>query len=539
MTPPTKARSDGSTTRAPRHVNDARHLARAVLLHPTVFRSHFSNTNGVKPTASSRQTGQALLTALWESTEGFHNEHTKMLLGLSTDLPSPDPTLSLMLDDAAIVAAANINEEFLELLLGDFNVPDTLPLTETLLKKLDHLPDFSSTMLLACQHLMASTLTQLRYLQRFGIPWSNMYIMGKPYSSNAAVVATLRQEGAYVHRITDQFPRGTSGGLRTYESAMTDAANDLIGLVREQRDQGCSQQRVLVMDDGGMLISVLAEKKGLEAANVAAVEQTTGGIRRLEKVTSIPFAVVDVADSASKVGFEAPFIAESIVTETTERLRRIRGKASWTNERVLLIGFGTVGSWVARILAERRDVGKLVIFDHENRKASLVMASRYEVAFDLRRALGEATVIIGCTGNRAFPQLFDPEIRAGAVLVSGSSGNLEFNGLMPRRPDRYMKQSGAVGAAISDTPFAMVHDDYRGSNRHGTFWITNGGFPINFTGAVDPIPVREIQITRTLMLAGAIQARTMYGHGAGLQRFNADFDQCIVDGFEKLQSKRL
>jgi hypothetical protein len=276
---------------------------------------------------------------------------------------------------------------------------------------------------------------------------------------------------------------------------------------------------------------------GSLAERVVAVEQTTGGIRRLESVANLPFAVVDVADSASKVAFEAPFIAESIVTETTERLRRVRGDGSWQREDVLLIGFGTVGSWVARFLADRERPRRIVIFDAENRKASLVMATRYEVTFDLRRALSEATVIIGCTGSRAFPQILDGDIRPDAILVSGSSGNVEFNGLMPRRADRYMKRPDAQGLSIRDTPFAVVHDDYVGTNRRGKFWITNGGFPINFTGAVDPVPVSDIQITRTLMLAGAIQASQLYGRGGGLQEFDKGADECIRDAFEEIRGQ--
>lgn len=39
-----------------------------------------------------------------------------------------------------------------------------------------------------------------------------------------------------------------------------------------------------------------------------------------------------------------------------------------------------------------------------------------------------------------------------------------------------------------------------------TFYLANGGFPINFSGKLDPIAPEEIQLTRALMYSAGLQA---------------------------------
>ncbi len=43
-------------------------------------------------------------------------------------------------------------------------------------------------------------------------------------------------------------------------------------------------------------------------------------------------------------------------------------------------------------------------------------------------------------------------------------------------------------------------------NQKGRFHLVNGGFPVNFTGGVDPIHPNQIQLTRSLLYLAAVQA---------------------------------
>lgn len=516
--------------------DDLRRLCRAALMEPESF-GQFLPHRKAKLARSHRKHNREVLKALWANTENLTVGVAAKHFQYSADTLTPGSTASLALDDAVLALACEIDPHFASALLNEDDIPQTLPLTDAILRDLKATPKFQNTVLIACQHLMGSTVTQLRYLQQFGVPWTDMYIMGKPYSSNRGAAIYLRQQGALVHRVSDNFPAGRAA-LRSYQTSMLDAASDLIGLIGDRVRKDPNLQ-ILVLDDGGLITSVLTEKQGLDTSQVVAVEQTTGGIKRWDERGGQPnFPLINVAESTAKVVFEAPSIASSIVAETTKRLDRLRGKADWRNEKVLLIGFGTVGGWVASVLTNEHAVKNLIIFDSSNRSMSTAMSVGYEVSVDLAKDLEKATVVIGCTGRRAFPERLGEKIRPDAILVSGSSGNVEFNGLVPSsRADRYMKQVDALGQGIMDMPFSKVHDDYRATNGRGKFWIANGGFPINFTGAADPISVEDIQITRTLMLAGALQAKKLFGHGVGLQKLDETYDTCIIRQYRKLQAK--
>jgi hypothetical protein len=54
--------------------------------------------------------------------------------------------------------------------------------------------------------------------------------------------------------------------------------------------------------------------------------------------------------------------------------------------------------------------------------------------------------------------------------------------------------------------FDWLHSILAVPANRGELYVLNGGFPINFTGAVDPISPEQIELTRCLMLAGVSAA---------------------------------
>jgi S-adenosylhomocysteine hydrolase len=483
---------------------------------------------------------QAVLRAFWQTTGGCGVEPVKKLLArLPTDKLDVDPVTTLMIDDYALSVAHRIDPGFEAVLLADAPIPTSLPLLESVMARVIPQPSLEGTILLACQHLLGSTAAQFTYLNRLGVRWEDMHIVGKPYSTSRIAKMWLEQKGAYVHPFSLEFP---NAGVRTaswFETALADAADDLIGRARERLNDGRDGAgRVLVIDDGGIVIDTLASKRGLEPHQVVAVEQTTGGVNRLAS-RRLDFPVVEVAGSTSKLTLEAAQIADSIVKEMSARICRIRGQCDLADERILLIGFGAVGAWVASAL-RASGAQSLTIFDNDTRKMAIARAGHYAIALSLRRAIRSSTLIIGCTGERAFPQAYDRDIPADTILCSGSSGNLEFNGLVASQVrNRLMHIDKSRFRSVARTAFARVHDDYQSSGRkkQGSFWVANAGFPVNFTGALDPIPTRDIQITRTLMIAGAIQAKGLAG-ASGLHTFSREYDHCIADAYEQILTSR-
>jgi hypothetical protein len=67
-----------------------------------------------------------------------------------------------------------------------------------------------------------------------------------------------------------------------------------------------------------------------------------------------------------------------------------------------------------------------------------------------------------------------------------------------------------------------------------TFFVANGGFPIDFSGALDPIAPESIQLTRGLLVGGAIQAARSLG--AGLLDFDPAIHDDILAEYDRLSS---
>ena len=271
-------------------------------------------------------------------------------------------------------------------------------------------------------------------------------------------------------------------------------------------------------------------KSRLDSIKFAAVEQTTAGAALiLGKRSDIAFPVVDVARSEPKIEIEAEFIGQSVVEEVDSFLRSARGRLprnSLAGATVGIIGVGTVGSWVAAQLRyggarAGREVGRVLAFDRDPVRRSMARALGLSLGKrSLQEFVRECDVIIGATGTML---KMDPDwIRDGTIVASASSWNYEFWRLMNStvRGEAVLP----ISAHKSCREFQALHNIRSGEGKGGQFWLLNSGFPVNFTGVVDPIAPAQIQLTRCLMLAGAIQALEYVGSGVRYLLFQQQTD---------------
>ena len=69
--------------------------------------------------------------------------------------------------------------------------------------------------------------------------------------------------------------------------------------------------------------------------------------------------------------------------------------------------------------------------------------------------------------------------------------------------------------------------------------LLNGGWPINFDGDVEDMPADEIQLTRALMFAGALQAASIRSvTRPTVVKFDPEVDRLILDRFKRLRRGR-
>lgn len=250
---------------------------------------------------------------------------------------------------------------------------------------------------------------------------------------------------------------------------------------------------LVVLDEGAVATKALAGRPAL-AARARVVEQTTRGARWSD-TANLPFPVVDVARSAAKADYEAPLVVRSM----RSGLQLAFGELGIQPDAIGLVGYGRMGARLAGLLAGDYQV---TVFDQVPDNLALAASDGYRTC-DFPHLLAESEVVIGCTGNG----ILGPaglRHRAGPVtLANCASSDIEFELWERRTPEAVI---GVGDPARPWTNHYLVDPD----RRHR---LIAGGFPTNFYCPGEPISPQEFQITRSLMLAGAMQAMSANRRG--------------------------
>lgn len=356
--------------------------------------------------------------------------------------------------------------------------------------------DFSRTVLIGVQHLLATNGSLLEQLNTLGIPYERMFLLGKVYSTNDKVYEELTRRGVRCHPFSIE-SRGISM-LQDYNLALRHAAEELLQEALHTLDAYEGADKILiVVDDGGVLASTVSNHAHEINARIVGVEQTRSGAEAIRAIPSLSFPIINVAESRKKLIDESPYIARSIIDHTIKRVKRLP-VSPLRKSNALVVGYGAVGSQVAEQL--KKYVRSVQL--HDTNKDLPV-----DVIADLQSELSRFDIIIGCVGKTWLPVNYHSLLRGDVVLVSGSSSNTEFLGIT------------TLHESIND-----VHADYCFATSNGLGWLLNAGFPVNFDGSPDPIPSKTIELTRMLMLNGIAQAVTTTAR-SGLLSLSVAFDR--------------
>lgn len=397
--------------------------------------------------------------------------------------------------------------------------PEPLPLIELFLSSRSRHIDLSDVAIAAVQHIQGSTASMLNHFHRLGVPFSNMYLLGKSYSTHPAVMHLLGELGAYVHPGSTLFE--VHGLTSDYRERLRVFAQELLCRVIADLPRSRAR-RLLILDEGG-IITPFARACDMP---VCAVEQTRSGARFLAGVDNLHFPIVNVAESEAKLKHETPLIAHTIIEALRGRMTYHRPDLHLDSLRAVVVGYGVIGEAVARAL---RTAGATVAIHDEDEARLAVGREAGFAAPDLSVSGSQADVVIGCVG-KSWPseQLVDC-LPNNALLACASSANVEFLGFLRTA----LKQNNGMLPEVEtgQSGLSWGHEDYVVQHARGKrSWLLNAGFPVNFDGSIDVIPPRLMQITRALMLAGALQA--LEGDPRhGLVPLRADDQEFLVDSF--------
>ncbi|HRH24362.1 MAG TPA: hypothetical protein PK109_02115 [Candidatus Paceibacterota bacterium] len=327
------------------------------------------------------------------------------------------------------------------------------PLLEKVAEHYRSLPhEVGETYLVCCQHLLEPQKHMFEKLISFGFDPLKIRILGKIYSTNEEIQTELSEMG--INAIQPSFT-GASFDNEHQENC------------REMINEIPNDSPVILLDDGGQLIteSVVSGKRIL-----FAVEQTSSGYRKLEG-KEIPFPVLNVARSTTKLVQESPFIAR----HACERMKTYFIENGLPKPTILIVGLGPIGEAVQQYFV--REGFSVSGVDSKHGHTDLVATINAQ----------KPDIVIGATGSNILtPEEMEKiSVDSAVHFISVSSSDREFPVVAYRE--------GQMPA----------HGDVRYKN----FTFVNNGFPITFKGYKNEAYPKEMEKTMSL-LSGAVM------HGA-------------------------
>ncbi|MBK7864099.1 MAG: hypothetical protein IPJ65_36970 [Archangiaceae bacterium] len=395
------------------------------------------------------------------------------------------------------------------------HIPQRLPLLDRLeeLGLLKNREVFADYEVLAVQHLLGSQVPLFNALRKLGVKPGRSAIVAIPYSVSPPVADTLLDKGWDV--------RVPPLDLDVWYRMVKESLQERIAAAKQ------SGRKVLVLDDGG-LTEMIFEKYpeiALDRHLVKVVEQTRRGITVADHV-ELHEAVINVAQSWGKY-VEGPMIGSSLETKAISRLAAI-GVSDLKGKKVGVVGAGTIGLPLAEAL---KAAGATVTVLDLSESARAAAAERgMHVAHDRREFFETQDIVLGTTGVRSMTAEDLALLKDGAIIGSGSSKLVEID------VDALAAMAREKGGRVEVVDAKSHPPTVKYTNAEGrSVTLLARGFPLNFDGSIEDISADRIQLTRGLMLIGALQATGL--SAAGIHRLDPDLQLKLLDAFEDVGAR--
>ena len=390
-------------------------------------------------------------------------------------------------------------------------IPERLPLLEKMKDLVPGKP-FEDFEVLGIQHLLGSQVALFDALNQLGVAKTRATVVGIPYSVSKPVAETFEDKGWDV--------RVPPLDLEAWYDMVKEGMEDRLAAAKK------SGRKILVLDDGGLVAMLFDKYPHLkaEAHRFTIVEQTRRGITVADG-TDLHAPVVNVAQSWGKY-VEGPMIGGSVQDKLVQRLQKI-GKQDLKGKKVGVIGYGTIGAPLAQYLKEQG--AEVVVLDVGADAKKRAKKDGLQVADDKAEFFSTMDVIVGATGVRSMTAEDLALLKDGAVVASASSKLVEIDVEALRASAK--KKGGLVIVDDESHPPTVRYKMKDGREID----LLGSGFPINFDGDVEDIAAERIQLTRGLMLIGALQATKT--KAASVLRLDPDLQIQLLRAFEDVDGR--
>ncbi|MGW2250691.1 hypothetical protein ACWCXH_10875 [Kitasatospora sp. NPDC001660] len=433
---------------------------------------------------------------------------TAVLTDAPAGAPLPEPV-------RVIVAAVRQRADRLTAEEAD-GVWSSMPLLRHFADRGEQIQDWA---LVFRDHYVENSVGFLLAAERAGIPQEWIYALAKGdrTSGRHRVHAWFRARGYRSAVLDNSVIDGTAPGQEV--AAARQVAADVDRFIAAAHRAG---RRVLVVDDGGLLARGAGPSRLVTEPVDAVVELTVSGLKRIGAGPPPAVPVFNVARSQLKSLLSYEEIADSCL----RRLRELLPGQKFIGRRVVAVGFGTLGSRLARRL---RSVGcRVTVVDTDTLALIQAAEQGFETEPTLHAALRRCApfLVTGSTGEpllrpEDLPLLPDGVLLAGfatkdfSILSTGGAGTPED--ALTGVGIRYRLPGGGAATLLGDGRSLNLFD-YEG--------IPNSGYDAYRAGTL--IAVREL-CRRADTLAPGVHVREVDEAVRSAGLFEAYYDTYIAE----------
>ena len=278
---------------------------------------------------------------------------------------------------------------------------------------------FTDSIIIFVLHFLSDLIPFIEKFNQLGCSYEQMYFLVKTYSypEREKIKDYLEDKRSNVFIPQDPFQK-------TFYNLTDDILRKCIKKSKKNKMQ------ILIIEDGGYFVPLFHSNEFISDISqcVGAVEQTTKGYRRDEKIENHKFPIYSVATSRLKLYLEAPEVAETLQENIVSVLKE-HGSISIHKIRALILGFGTIGSLLAESLFNKgMDVYIYDIDPLKRMKAEMMRKSYSNNVLKDLNDLNNFDIIIGLSGETSLSKGEDFwNLKHNVILASGSSEKIEFN----------------------------------------------------------------------------------------------------------------
>ncbi|MCB1115805.1 MAG: hypothetical protein KDK71_04975 [Chlamydiia bacterium] len=324
-------------------------------------------------------------------------------------------------------------------------------------------PNLKNTYIISAQHVLASIYELFIFLESCGLDLSKVFVIGKCYSSSSLISQKMQKLGICVSEDSFSF-----NSHESFDSQYSIYIESFIHRIAKKVDfNKC--ERIIVLDDGGTLISKIQRNPKFKRAKIVGIEQTSAGYNQLQS-QNLLIPIINVARSKAKLTLESPHITNSFLRKLSEYV----SCDELFDYKILILGKGAIGTSLFYELNEFSvDIYDPKITDKER----------------LLPLINSADIIIGCSGHTSLPYKLHKHLKKDVLLASLSSSDREFDAQYIRK--KFPRNSD---------PWLCYYSK--------NLTLLQSGFPLNFWGTPHNIPLEHISITLALLASAIFYAGT-------------------------------